>query len=271
MEYDAATLERTARTFRSDMWGTITEDAVEECGIAEACFGPVQATAFEALSDDPSLNMILGAAEPGAVEEGHLAAALAWADRLDLCYRVAVARDRPGTAAAEQLLNHRGFEQGRGVQKYIRDASWPGLSGDPAITVWEITEEAAGETLVCGAAPLLGIRWPAAHLLFALPAQENWRTYTAELEGQIVSFGSMLIDGEVARLGLDATAAEARGRGCNQVLLRARILAAIDAGCQTIFAELTEGEAPGLAVSGRNLVRAGFVPAYRSMHWHRPR
>lgn len=272
MEYDAATLERTAKTFRSDMWGTVCEDAVLECGIVEAWFGPVQATLFEALPDDPGMNVILGAAEPGAVEEDHLANAIAWADEFDVGYRVAVAHGRPGTAAAEDHLNHLGFEQGRGIWKYVRDTSWPDLPGNPAITVWEIgDEDAAGETMVFSAAPALGFSSAAANLLFALPVQERWRTYTAEFDERIVSFGSMLIDGGVAEVGLAATLPEARGHGCNQVLLRRRILDAIEAGCHTIFAELNEGETEGISAAGRNLLRAGFVPAYRSMNWQRPR
>jgi Acetyltransferase (GNAT) domain len=272
MEYDAATLERTAKTFRSDMWGTVCEDAVLECGIAENWFGPVQVTVFQTLPDDPSMNVILGAAEPGAVEDGHLANAIAWADEFQVGYRIAVARDRPGTAAAEDFLNRRGFEQGRGFWKYVRDTSWPDLPGNPAITVWEIGgQEAAGETMVFDAAPALGFPSKAASLLFALPLQERWRTYTAELEGRIVSFGSMLIDNRVAHLGLGATVPEARCRGCHQVLLRKRILAAIEAGCHTIFAEIGEGGTEGISAAGRNLLRAGFVPAYRSMNWQRPR
>jgi len=272
LDYDAATLERTAKTFRSDMWETVCDDAVTECGIAEARFGPVQVNVFEALPDDPGINLVLGAAEPGAIDGGHLADAIAWADEFDVGYRVSVARGRPGTAAAEDYLNRRGFEQGRGVWKYVRDTSLPDLPGNPAITVWEIGGEvAAGETMVFAAAPALGMSSMAANLLFALPFQERWRIFTAELEGRIVSFGSLLIDGGIARMGLDATVRAARGRGCNQILLRKRILAAIEAGCHTIFAELDENEAEGTAIAGRNLLRAGFVPAYRSMHWQRPR
>jgi len=272
MDYDTATLERTAKTFRADMWQTVCEDAVLECGIEEACFGPVQATVFEALPDVPNLNVVLGAAEPGAVKDGHLAAAIAWADGFDVDYRVSVARSRPQTAAAEAWLNWHGFEQGRGSLKYVRDASPPEGPGDPAITVWEIgQEEADGETMVFAVAPALGLPSKAANLLFALPIQEHWRSYTAELEGEIVSFGSMLLHDGIARIGLDATVPSARRRGCNRVLLRERILAAIGAGCHTIFAELDEGECEGLACAGRNLLRAGFVPAYRSMSWQRPR
>jgi GNAT superfamily N-acetyltransferase len=272
MKYDTATLELTVKTCRADMWRTVCEDAIIECGIEEECFGPIQATVFEALPDAPNLNLVLGAAEPGAVEEGHLAAAIAWMDGFGVDYRVPVARGRPGMAAAEDLLNRNGFEQGRGLLKYVRDASPPGRSGDPAIKVWEIgQEEADGETMACDAAPALGLPVPAGSLLFSLPIHEHWRTYTVEVEERIVSFGSMLLNDGIAWLGLDATVEEARGRGCHQVLLRERILAAAEAGCSTIFSELEEDGSDGAAIASRNLLRAGFVPAYRSMNWQRPR
>jgi GNAT superfamily N-acetyltransferase len=271
VEYDATTLECAAKTFRSDMWRTVCEDAVVECGIEEACFGPVQATVFEVLPEASSLNVVLGAAEPGAVEHGHLAAAVQWMDRFDVDYRVPVARERPGMAAAEDWLNRHGFEQGRGLLKYVRDASPPEHPGDRAITVWEIGErEADGETMVFDVAPALGLPPKAASLLFSLPVQEHWRTFTAELEGRVVSFGSMLFHWDVAWVGLDATVESARGHGCHQALLRERILAASDAGCRTIVAELDEGYSEGIAVAGRNLLRAGFLPSYRSMNWRRP-
>jgi GNAT superfamily N-acetyltransferase len=275
MEYDAATLERTARTFRSDMWGTACDDAVLDLGIAEARFGPVQVTIFGALGEDPYMNAILGAAEPGAVEDGHLRKAIAWANKFDVSYSVAVARGRPGADAAERYLNHQGFEQGRGHWKHVRDlrdGSLPDLPDDPAITVWHIDDEpSAGETMAINAGSAAGLPAEATHLLYELPTHKRWHTYSAELEGQIVSYGSLMFDDGIARIAFDGTLPEARGRGCNLLLLRTRILAAIDAGCHTIFAELPVGESEGLAAAERNLVRAGFVPAYRTMNWHRPR
>jgi hypothetical protein len=231
----------------------------------------VQVTLIESLPDFPILNSVLGAAEPGAVKGGHLEAAIEWADSFDVDYRISVARDRPGMAAAEVCLNRHGFEQGRGLVKYVRDASPPSLAGTPQVRVWEIGEEEAdGETMVFDVAPALGLPSRASSLLFALPVQEHWRSFTAELEGRIVSFGSMLLDGGVVEVGLDATVEDARRRGCNQSLLRERILAAIEAGCHTIFAEAAECEPEGAGAATRNLVRAGFVPAYRSMNWQRP-
>jgi hypothetical protein len=271
MHYDSAVLEGAAKRVRQDMWRTVASDAIEECGIEERCFGPVLATAFEVMPEFPSLNEILGAAEPDAVAGGHLAAAVAWLDSLAVDYRVPVARRRPGTAEAEDWLNLHGFEQGSGRVKYVRDGSLPDLPPHPHITVWEIGEdEADGETLV-EAAPMLGMPSPASSLLFGLPSQRNWRTYTVELEGEIVSFGSMLIHDGVALLGFDATFAEARRRGCHQALLRRRLLDAFDAGCETVAMEMPESDDEEIATATRNLYRAGFVPAYRSMNWQRSR
>jgi GNAT superfamily N-acetyltransferase len=271
LRYDSAALEEVSKLFRADMWRTVCEDAVIECGIGERWFGPVQVTVFEALPNAPLLNNVLGAAEPGAVENGCLAAAIEWADSFDVGYRVPVAQGRPGTAAAEAWLNHDGFEQGDGLVKYVRDASLPDLPGSPEITVWEIgQEEAHGETMVYAAEEALHLPASASSLLFGLPVQERWRTFTAELEGEIVSFGAVLIEGGVAELGVDATLEEARGRGCNQALLRERILAAVEAGCHTLFAELGTGEPEADAALGRNLLRAGFIPAYHSTNWRRP-
>lgn len=272
MRYDPALLEGVSQRLRHDMWRTATPDAVAECGIEERRFGPVQATVFASLPDSPVLNLVLGAAEPGAVEGGHLEAALEWTESFGIDCRVSVARRRPGTAAAESWLNRHGFEQGRGSVKYVRNAAWPEMPGVPGVKVWEISDEdAACETMFFAATPALGLPGAAGVLLCSLPVQENWRTYTAELEGEIVSFGSMLIHEGVAALDLDATIEGFRRRGCNRALLRARLLAAAEAGCHTVVAELPEGEDEGMATAARNLLRAGFVPAYRSMSWQRPR
>jgi hypothetical protein len=270
--YDVAMLESAAQEFRADMWSTACEDALYECGIVERRFGPVQVNLIEALPETPSLNSVLGSAEPGAVEDGHLTEAIEWADSFHVDYRVLVGRERPGTAAAEAWLNHRGFEQGHTLVRYARDATMPDLPGVPGVKVWEIGEsEADGETMVFDVAPALGMPAAASSLLFALPVQERWRTYTAELEESIVSFGSMMIHDGVVALGLDATVGHARRRGCNQAVLRQRLIDASEAGCETVFAGLPSYGSGDVVPVARNLIRAGFVPAHCSMNWQRPR
>lgn len=272
MEYDTAVLESTSRTFRSDMWQTACEDAVLECGIDEAWFGPVQVTTFQALSDLPLFNCVLGGAEPGAATHGHLARAIDWIDSLGVSYWVPVARWRPGTAAAEAWLNQHGFEQGPVTTKYVRDTSSPTQPGLPGVRVWELEgEEAGAETMVFNAAPALGMPAAAANLLHALPSKDRWRTYSAELDGRIASFGSLLICNGVGELGLDATVAGFQGRGCNQALVRRRILDAAAAGCHTVFTERPHDGSAANTSAARNLVRFGFVPTPGSVCWQRPR
>lgn len=276
MGFDAATFDQAAQVFRADMWSSAPLDALEECGIAERRFGPVQANVIEALPDAPTLNAILGGAEPGAVAEGHLAEAIEWADRFDVDYSVLIGHGRPETAAAEGLLNRRGFEQGQGLVRYARQAtSSPNLPGVQGVKVWEIGEPGeegiAGETMTLTAAPALGMPSEASILLFDLPARDNWRCYTVELKDEIVSFGSMLIRDGVAALGLEGTVESARRRGCNQALLRRRIIDAHEAGCEAIFVGLPTYGDEGVDGRARNLIRAGFVPAHRSVNWQRPR
>ncbi len=272
MNYDAALLERVAQRFWRDMWRSVTPDAVAESGVEVRNFGPVQATAFGDLPEVHSLNQIQGAAEPGAIEGGHLAEAIEWMRSWEVDYRVPVAECRPGVERAESWLSTRGYERGSGWTKLVREASPPDLPANPEVTIFELGEsEADGEGLSSIAAEMLGLPVTAGTLFFSLPQERQWRCYTAALpEGEIVATGAMRIDGGVAQLGLGTTLEHGRGRGCNTELLRRRILDAVEAGCHTVFIELGERTPELLSGAYRNLRRAGFEEAYRSRNWQRP-
>ncbi len=275
MGFDFASLNRAAQAFRAEMWSSACEDALYECGIAERRFGPLQANVIKDLPDAPVLNTILGAGEPTAVKGGYLEEAVEWADSFQVDYQVLVEHERPETSGAERWLNQHGFEQGHGLVRYARDASVPpDLAGVRGVRIWELgnlgEESLGGETMVFDAAPALGMPVSASSLLFELPERKHWRCYTAELEDEIVAFGSMLVRDGVAALGLDGTVERARGRGCNLALVRQRLVAAYEMGCETVFAGVpTYGKS--IPAPARNLVRAGFVPAHRSVYWQRPR
>ena len=96
MRYDSAVLERVAQRFRRDMWDSVVPEAVSESGVEVERFGPVQATAFGDLPEVHMLQQIQGAAEPGAIEDGHLAAAVEWMRAREVDYRIPVAAGRPG-------------------------------------------------------------------------------------------------------------------------------------------------------------------------------
>jgi hypothetical protein len=273
MGYESAVLERIAQQFRREMWRSVVPEAVTESGVELERFGPVQATAFGDLPEVGPLNQIQGAAEPGAIEEGHLAAAIEWMRAREVDYRVPVAESRPGTAEAKFWLDKRGYERGGGWVKLVRDASPPDLPEDRAVTVYELGEdEADGEGLSAIAADALELPLTAGTLFFSLPQEEHWRCYTAALTpGQgVVATGSMMICDGVAQLGLGTTLEHSRGRGCHTALLRRRLLDAASAGCHTTFVELGECDDDSLAAACHNLRRAGFRQAYESHNWQRP-
>jgi hypothetical protein len=273
MRYESAVLERVAQQFRREMWNSVVPEAVTESGVEVERFGPVQATAFGDLPEVGTLNQIQGAAEPGAVEEGHLAAAVEWMRAREVDYRVPVAEARPGAPEAESWLGGRGYERGGGWVKLVRDASAPDLPEDRRVTIYELGEnEADGEGLSAIAAEALHLPMTAGTLFFSLPQEEHWRCYTAALtpdEG-VVATGSMMICGGVAQLGLGTTLEHARGRGCYTALLRRRLVEASAAGCHTVFVELGECDDDLLATACRRLRRAGFRTAYQSRNWQRP-
>jgi hypothetical protein len=273
LEYDSDALERVAQQYRRDMWNSVTPDAVSESGVELRRFGPVQVTAFADLPEAEALNQIQGAAEPGALEEGHLARAIEWMRSREVDYRVPVADGRPGTTAVRGWLGKRGYELGGGWVKFVRDTSPPDWPEDQDVEIYELGEdEADGEGLSDLVSEAFELPLTASALFFSLPQRPNWRCYTAALGPQkgIVATASMMISGGIARLGLAATHPTAWGRGCHRALLRRRLVDAAAAGCHTAFVELGDFKGSHMEGARHNLLRAGFREAYGSRNWQRP-
>lgn len=255
------------------MWRSVIPDAVTESGVEIRRFGPVQATAFGDLPEEPVLNQIQGAAERGAIEDGHLAAAVEWMRAREVDYRIPVADTRPGAAEADIWLSERGYERGGGWLKLVRPVAPIELAENPEITIYELgDDEADGEGLSAIVAEALGLSITAGALFFSLPQEDDWRCYTAALgpEQEVVATASMLIVDGVAQLCPGMTLDHARERGCNTALLCRRLADAAAAGCHTAVVELGECDPEALSASYRNLRRFGFEEAYRSHNWQRP-
>lgn len=273
MDYDSARLEMVSQRFRREMWKSVVPEAVSESGVELERFGPVQATTFGDLPAILSLNQIQGAAEPGAIDSGHLAAAIEWMRQHEVHFCVPVAEARPGADAAHAWLGDRGYEQGTGWVKFVRDLSPPEFEVDPGIAIYELgSEEIDGEALSAIVAEAMNLPAPAGTLFFSLPQRPDWRCYTAALEpGElVVSTASMMIDGDVVQLGPGNTVERARGHGCNLALLQRRLIDAAAMGCRTAVVELWDCEPDSLSSAGRNLLRAGFEMAYMGRIWQRP-
>jgi hypothetical protein len=268
MDIDPVRLDALEMHLWGDIWAAVPPDLASDRGVERRSFGPVQVTAIAGLPRAGWLNLVLGAASPGAVTDGHLADAVAWVDSLGVDYYVPVTPGVAGSEPAEEWLQRNGHERGYAWMKFVRDAS-PSELPEPAGV--EIAELAAGEGSDFGAIVAEGFGMPdwAGPLFAHLPGRPGWHCYVASVEGRPAACAAMLAGDGIAEFGLAATLEPARGRGCQLGLLRRRIADAATAGCHTLFVETGERVPDRPAGSYRNILRAGFEEAYLRPNWQR--
>jgi len=259
-EVSAEALDRIERSRHLELSRAPVLDAVEECGIEARRFGPVLATVVTAMPEEPNFNRVLGAAAPGAVTEGHLEEALEWSESVGVEALVPVTPERPETAAAEALLERRGYGRRAHRVRFVRPAGPPDFPEPPGIAVVEIEEPVEGFAEIVGDA--LGIDLLAQSFLDTLPQREAWRAYLAyDREGWLIAGALTFRHLDVETLAFAGTHEEHRGQGAHLALLRRRIADADGPLCQTLCAEveLSAEQARGDPHPAiRNLVRAGF-------------
>lgn len=265
--YDRRALDAGERLFWGDVWRSVPAGLAREKGVELREFGPVQASIVSALPAVGMMNLVLGATEPGAVEGGHLADAVEWADARGVHYYVPVTPGLPGSEAAESWLRENGLSRGYAWMKFVRDPHPPRFKA-PEVEVVELSDPAA-EPFGMIAATGFGMPAWASAFFAELPGQDGWRCYVARVDGEAQACGAMRIHGGVAELGIGATLEPARGRGCQLALLHRRIGDAAEAGCHTLFVETGERVPDRTNTSYRNILRAGFEEAYLRPNWHR--
>jgi GNAT superfamily N-acetyltransferase len=266
VRYDTSVLDRGERLFWRDIWESVPAEIASEKGVELRRFGPVQATVAAALPSAGMMNLVLGATEPGAVADGHLAAAVEWAGSLGVNLYVPVSPGDPGSEAAERWLGANGLVPGYAWMKFVRDAHPPRFKAPGGVEVVEVSDPAA-EPFGMIAATGFGLPAWAAAFFADLPGRESWRCYVGKVDGQTQACAAMQIHAGVAELGIAATLEPARGRGCQLALLRRRLLDAAEAGCHTLFIETGERVPHRSSTSYRNILRAGFEEAYLRPNW----
>jgi len=262
---DAAELDRVERRFWRECWEAVPEEARRRHGVVLRRFGPVQATLARDLPTSGMMNLVLGATEPGALEDGHLESALELAAELGVRPYVPVSPG-PRSAAVEEWLRERGFTRGYGWMKFVRDPHPPRFRVAEDV---EVVELRPGDEDPIGMIAATAFEMPAwAAAFFAdMAGRPGWRCYVARLGGEPQACGMMLIDAGIAQLAIAATLEPGRGRGCQLALLDRRIRDAAAAGCRTLFVETGERVPGRPSVSYRNILRAGFREAYVRPNW----
>jgi GNAT superfamily N-acetyltransferase len=272
VEFDHRELDRVEKRFWRDIWESVPAEAASEHDVETRDFGPVQVSLATALARVGMMNLVLGATEPGAVEEGHLeghlAAATEWARSHGVDSYVPVTPGLPQTEPAERWLADNGFSAANAWMKFVRDAHPPRFAVPADVEVVEVTD---GEQEPFGMIAATGFGLPAwAAAFFAdLPKRPDWRCYVARVDGTTQACAAMLVQGDLAEFGIAATLEPARGRGCQRALLHRRILDAAAAGCRTLFVETGERVPDRPSASYKNILRAGFEEAYLRPNWTR--
>jgi GNAT superfamily N-acetyltransferase len=266
VEYDRRRLDLSERHFWRDIWKSAPAEVAAEHGIELREFGPVQASIVTDLPSVGMMNLVLGATEPGAVVDGHLAAAAEWVGSRGVRSYVPATPGLPDADAAEAWLAANGFSRGYAWMKFVRDAHPPRFAAPESVEVVELTV-ADQEPFGMIAATGFGLPAWGSAFFAGLPDHPDWRCYAARVNGEAQACAAMHIHAGVAEFGIAATLEPARGRGCQLALLRRRILDAIDAGCHTLFVETGERAPDHPASSYRNILRAGFEEAYLRPNW----
>jgi hypothetical protein len=267
-----AALDDLERRYWHDIWRAPVEDAVADFRIDLARFGPVQALIVPGEPTDPSLNLVLGAAAPGAVEAGHLEDALAWAAVHGVDYRVPVTPGRPGAGSAERQLSESGHEQGASHAMLIRDAVMRGPSAPGGVEVVALGRANLDEGFAEAFADGYGMPYWATTFFLELPGAEDWRCYIAAVGDAPVAYAAMLAYGGVAALALaQPIPCELAPEG-QAALIDRCIEDAAEAGCEAVLAEVElprPGQRPSTA--RESLLLAGFEQAFVRADWRPPR
>ncbi len=256
-----------------DLWRAPVFEALEDSGIEMRGYGPLWTFTVADLRLTPLLNLLLGGERPGAVEGGHLEAALEWTESLGADCRIPIRPEFGEARAAEELLAERGYGTKATQALLLRDASPPGPADSEGIEIDEHSEEVEGfsELFVAG----YGLGSTANDFFAGLPGRRRWRSYIAfdpETEYGMGAATTMLHPEQIAQLGFAATCGEYRGRGVHSALIRRRVADAIAAGARTILAVAEEPlDYPSEeSTAAANLARAGFAPRDMRTVWRPP-
>jgi hypothetical protein len=258
-EFDPAALDRAERAFWRQAWDAVPPAVAAAHAVRRADFGPIQAT----VTGDPAaagVDFLLGAGEPGA-SGAHLKAAVEWARRFTSDAVVPV----PAGAESASELTWLGFRQTSRLEKFVRDPHPPRFPAPDGIDVVELVDADEGQFGQIIATVFEFPPWTAS-IFDSLPGRPDWRCYAARIGERTVGAATLFGDGPVAQLGSACVLPDARGRHGQAALLRRRIEDAVASGAGLLATDVERGTPAGDA-GARNLLKAGFEPAYVRPVW----
>lgn len=202
MTLDPIALDEARKGFWREFWDETVEDAAIEYRLDRVKFGPLLAFLAAGAVDDPSVNFVLGAEMPGALEGGHLEDALAWLDSHDAAFRVPVLPGSPEAVAAEARLEALGQERAEGPALLVRDVSPIGFRAPPGVNLHEHVLAREAEGLCDSLADSLGLPGWASTNIMGLCEVDRWHCFSAATSEEILAYGMVWVGSEFAMLTL---------------------------------------------------------------------
>jgi GNAT superfamily N-acetyltransferase len=257
----AAILEAPEIAGYRDMWSAPPADLATRMGIAHAEVGAAHCTAVAALPGVRVLNHALGLPGDRSLSEDELEAVERFYEEGGVSALVAL---RAGAEAESQLVA-RGYARDYAWVKFARDvAPPPTVSCELAVRPVAPPEaERMAEILAASfELPSELVGWFA-----AVPGRPGWHCLGAYDGEHLVATGSLYVHERAGWLTWAATDPAHRGRRAQRALLAARIEIARARGLGLLVMETGE-QVPGRPdASYRNILWAGFRPAYVRPFW----
>lgn len=252
-------LERAELEGTVDLFRAVPGHVARELGVRLEDSGEHVCFAVSALSGDRVFNRVMGLGRDRVPTDSELDALARFFADAGVRYTVALA---PGPSADELAgrLFERGFMPTYAWMKFRRGLEAPG-SVETDLRIEQVGAEHAEAfgRVVMGSfgLPAAFEDWTA-----ALVGRAGWRCFLAFAGDQPAAAGALYLAGDSAWLSLGGTLPEFRRRGAQSAILGARLEAAAEAGCTFVVTETGEQVEGRPNNSYRNILRAGFEPAY---------
>lgn len=156
---------------------------------------------------------------------------------------------------------------------FVADSEWQkferGVEPLESRTELDVSEARAPTDLAFVLRSTWGASPEVADWFAALLTTQGWHCFVAYDDDQPVAAGLLYAEGEAGWLGAASTMVEYRGRGAQSAIIGARIDRARELGLRLLVTETAASGEEGPGASFRNVLRAGFEPAYMRPNYTR--
>jgi GNAT superfamily N-acetyltransferase len=257
---DAGVLDAVDADAIEDLVGGLEPEQLARLGASVQRVGPALALVCQRLTS-PVFNRVLALGSVSAATTDDLAVILATYRRAP-AWSVIVADPASPPALTSWLENAGLVPVARTAKLWHPMDVVPGRVGTIVVRRTDDADLVANVlTEAHGSAPELRDWWAAP------VGRPGWQHFAAWRDDRVVAVGALRIAEQMAWLGFAGALPEARRLGAQSALIAHRIRAAADAGCRVAVAETADDLADQPDAALRNLLRLGFVVAYRRTCW----